>query len=190
MFGSESKDKQISKIFADFWIFCSFSNSIIVKLVLFSLGFTSIYLFSAWVYCVLFSKIFFQMFVALKLDEKVGFCYHYDKPNEPIVKWATEKAIKHLTKDLVQKPLRGPSGTRTPSPRCSTPRWRKHSRQRRAEWKEPSATPSKLPGIVVIWTLCKDFSAIPSAIPRENPRILNLLPWLQTNCSFSWSPAR
>jgi hypothetical protein len=47
MFGSESKDKQISKIFADFWIFCSFSNSIIVKLVLFSLGFTSIYLFSA-----------------------------------------------------------------------------------------------------------------------------------------------
>ena len=41
------------------------------------------------------------MFVALKLDEKVGFCYHYYKPNEPIVKWATEKAIKHLTKDLV-----------------------------------------------------------------------------------------
>ena len=57
------------------------------------------------------------MFVALKLDEKVGFCYHYDKPNEPIVKWATEKAIKHLTKDLVQKPLRGPSGTRMPSPK-------------------------------------------------------------------------
>ena len=31
------------------------------------------------------------MFVALKLDEKVGFCYHYEKPNEPIVKWATKK---------------------------------------------------------------------------------------------------
>ena len=61
------------------------------------------------------------MFVALKLDEKVGFCYHYDKPNEPIVKWATEKAIKHLTKDLIQKPLRGPPGTRMPSPRCSLP---------------------------------------------------------------------
>ena len=37
------------------------------------------------------------MFVALKLDEKVGFCYHCGKPNEPIVKWATEKAINHLT---------------------------------------------------------------------------------------------
>ena len=143
MFGSESKDKQISKIFADFWIFCSFSNSIIVKLVLFSLGFTSIYLFSAWLYCVLFSKIFFQMFVALKLDEKVGFCYHYDKPNEPIVKWATEKAIKHLTKDLVQKPLRGPSGTRMPSRKSSTPRWRKHSRPPLPVWSELSAMPSK-----------------------------------------------
>ena len=38
------------------------------------------------------------MFIALKLDEKVGFCYHCDKPNEPIVKWATEKAINHLAK--------------------------------------------------------------------------------------------
>ena len=185
MFGSESKDKQISKIFADFWIFCSFSNSIIVKLVLFSLGFTSIYLFSTWVYCVLFSKIFFQMFVALKLDEKVGFCYHYDKPNEPIVKWATEKAIKHLTKDIVQKLLRGPPGTRMPSPRYCTPRWRKHSRPHPAVWSGPSATPSKWPGIGAIWILCKDFSAIPSAIPRENPRTLSLLHWLQTsfNCS-------
>lgn len=38
------------------------------------------------------------MFIALKLDEKVGFCYHYNKPNEPIVKWATEKAINSPTK--------------------------------------------------------------------------------------------
>ena len=157
MFGSESKNKQISKFFADFWIFCSFSNSIIVKLVLFSLGFTSIYLFSTWVYCVLFSKIFFQMFVALKLDEKVGFCYHYDKPNEPIVKWATEKAIKHLTKGLVQKPLRGPSGTRTPSPRYSTLRWQKHSRPPPAVWNVLSDMQSKWHGIVAIWILCKYF---------------------------------
>ena len=185
MFGSESKNKQISKFFADFWIFCSFSNSIIVKLVLFSLGFTSIYLFSTWVYCVLFSKIFFQMFVALKLDEKVGFCYHYDKPNEPIVKWATEKAIKHLTKDLVQKPLRGPSGTRMPSPRCSTPRWRKQSRPPRPEWNAPSAMPSKSPGTEAIWIRCKDFSAILSAIPRESPRIPNLLPLSLINCNSS-----
>lgn len=43
------------------------------------------------------------MFVALKLDEKVGFCYHYNKPNEPIVKWATEKAINPPTHAPIQK---------------------------------------------------------------------------------------
>ena len=33
----------------------------------------------------------------MKLDEKVGFCYHYEKPNEPIVKWATKKPINPPT---------------------------------------------------------------------------------------------
>ena len=130
------------------------------------------------------------MFIALKLDEKVGFCYHYDKPNEPIVKWATEKAIKHLTKGLVQKPLRGPSGTRTPSQKSFTPRWRKHSRPPLPEWSVPSAMPSKWPGTEATWIRCKDFSATPSAIPRANPRIRSLLPLSLTNCSFSLNPAR
>ena len=48
-----------------------------------------------------------------------------------------------------------------------------------------SAMPLKLPGTEAIWIPCKDFSAIPSAIPRENPRIRNLSPLSLTNCSFS-----
>ena len=38
------------------------------------------------------------MFVALEVDEKIVFCYHYGKPNESIVKWATDKAINPSTK--------------------------------------------------------------------------------------------
>lgn len=37
------------------------------------------------------------MFIALKLDYKIGFWYHYDKPNKPMVCWATEKAINPPT---------------------------------------------------------------------------------------------
>ena len=48
------------------------------------------------------------MFVALKLDEKVGFCYHYEKPNEPTVKWATKKPINPPTTFwLLEAPLAG-----------------------------------------------------------------------------------
>ena len=34
-------------------------------------------------------KNYFQMFVAFKLDAKVGICYHYGKPNKAIVQRAT-----------------------------------------------------------------------------------------------------
>ena len=37
------------------------------------------------------------MFVDFKLDQKVRFWYHYNKPNEPIVKWATKKPINSPT---------------------------------------------------------------------------------------------
>ena len=42
------------------------------------------------------------MFVAFKLDLKIGFCYHWDKPNKPTVIWATDKAINAPTKFVVQ----------------------------------------------------------------------------------------
>ena len=83
-----------------------------------------------------------------------------------------------------------PSGKLTPSPRCCTRKWQKPSRPPPAEWSAPFVMPSKWPGTEVIWILCKDFSAIPSAIPRENPRIWSLSPWSLTNCSFSWSLLR
>ena len=98
MFGFEEKDERISIIFADFWIFGGFLKYKNSKLVLFSPRLGTRVSFLSLLCSVLFPKNFFQMFVALKLDEKVGFCYHCDKPNEPIVKWATEKAINHLTK--------------------------------------------------------------------------------------------
>ena len=90
---------------------------------------------------------------------------------------------------VLSTPRRAES-TPMPSPRCSIPRWRKHSRRPLPEWKEPSVTPSKWPGTEVTWTLCKDFLAIRSAIPRENPRIRNLSPLSLTNYSFSWSLLR
>ena len=134
------------------------------------------------------------MFVAFKLDLKIGFCYHWDKPNKPTVIWATDKAINTPTKFVVQggftDPIQrlpgGPSGTpSTQSPRYSTPRWQKHSRPPPPEWSVPSGMPSKWHGTEATWILCKDFSAIRSAIPRESPRIPNLLHLLLKNYSFS-----
>ena len=84
----------------------------------------------------------------------------------------------------------GPQGTPTPSPRCSTPRWRKHSRPLLLEWNGLSDTLLRLPGTEATWILCKGFSAIPSAIPRKNPRTQSLSPLSLTNCSFSSKAAK
>ena len=126
------------------------------------------------------------MFIGFELDSSPGFWYHLSKPIDRRCRGSC--IMQYII--FLRKPLRGPSGTRTPSPRYCTPRWRKHSRPHPAVWSVLSDTPSKSPGTVVIWTLCKDFSAILSAIPRENPRIPNSSHLSLTNCPCSSSPAR
>ena len=121
------------------------------------------------------------MFIGFELDSPLGFWYHLSKPIDSRCRGSC--IMQYII--FLRKPLRGPSGTRMPSPRCSTPRWRKPSRPHLPEWKEQSAMPSKWPGIGEIWIPCSGSLDTLYPIQRENPRIPNSSRLLQTSYSYS-----
>ncbi len=55
----------------------------------------------------MFRKNFFQVFIGLKVDEKVYFCYHIYKPDRQVVHRATNKAINGTNRTNAQRAISG-----------------------------------------------------------------------------------